>query len=197
MKRQTKWSADQAHSEIGFKVRHLMIAHVKGTFAVFDGSIYTTGKDFTTAQIDLWIDAASLTTGNANRDEHLKAVDFFDTDLHKQITFISTTIEKTGHEGIYDMWGELTIKEVTKTIELQVEFGGIINDPWGKERAGFEINGKINRGDWGLVWNKVVETAGLMVSDEIAISCEVELINMGQKELIMELEPQADENCIL
>lgn len=184
-----KWSIDPAHSEIAFKVRHLMIAHVKGSFKTFDASIYTKGTDFTTAEIDLWIDAASITTGDAKRDEHLKNLDFLDVENHKQITFVASTIgkEKTGKS--HELWGELTIVGITHNIKLDVTFGGIVNDPWGNERAGFTIEGKINRKDWGLVWNIPIGTEVLMVSEEVTISCEIELINMGQADLKMELQP--------
>jgi len=193
MTNRTKWSIDQSHSEIGFKVRHLMISHVKGSFKTFDASIYTTDKDFTTAEIDLWIDAASITTGEEKRDEHLKSAEFFDVENHKQITFTSDTIEKEGKNGNHELWGELTMKGITKRIKLNVEFGGIINDPWHNEKAGFTVTGKFNRSDWELTWNAAMETGGLMVSDEISISCEVQLINAGQKDLTMELE-SADDN---
>jgi polyisoprenoid-binding protein YceI len=185
---QTKWSMDQAHCEIGFKVRHLMIAHVKGTFKTFDASIYTTSKDFTTAEIDLWIDSSSIFTGDTKRDEHLKSADFFDVNNHKQITFTSSTIGKPDPDGNQELWGELTMIGVTKNVKLNVQFGGIVKDPWGNEKAGFTVSGKINRSDWGLIWNATLETGGLMVSDEVVISCEVELINKGQEDLTMQLE---------
>ncbi len=184
----TKWSVDQAHTEIAFKVRHLMIAHVKGTFKTFDASIYTNAKDFSTAEIDLWIDPSSINTGDAKRDEHLKSADFFDIQNHKQITFISSTMGKPDSDGNHELWGELTMIGVTKNVKLIVNFGGIVKDPWGNEKSGFTVTGKINRSDWGLVWNASLETGGLMVSDEVSISCEVELINMGQNDLKMELE---------
>ena len=189
MTNKTKWTIDQSHSEIEFKVRHLMIAHVKGSFKTFDASIYTEAKDFTTAEIDLWIDASSINTGDAKRDEHLKSVDFFDVQNHKQITFTSSTLGKPDAEGNYELWGELTMRGVTKEIKLNVQFGGIINDPWGNEKAGFTVTGKINRTEWGLIWNAALETGGIMVSEDITISCEVELANAGQEDLTMKLEP--------
>ncbi len=188
MSTHTRWSIDLAHSEIAFKVRHLMIAHVKGTFNIFDANIYTTDKDFTTAEIDVFIDAASINTGEATRDEHLKGEDFLDVAKYKQITFKANTIEKAGGEGKHDLWGDLTIKGITKNIKLQVDYGGMLNDPWGKERAGFSITGKIKRSDWGLVWNAAIETTGLMVGDEITIYCEIELTNTGTSENAMELQ---------
>lgn len=194
---QKRWTIDQAHSEITFKVRHLMIAHVKGTFRTFDASIYTSGKDFTTTQIDLWIDTSSITTGDSKRDEHLKGPDFFDVEIHKQIAFTSADIEKADADGNHALWGELTMKGITKKVQLTVQFGGIIIDPWGNEKAGFTLSGKINRNDWGLVWNTAMETGGILVGEEVKISCEVELINAGQRELIMELEPVTDNNEVL
>jgi polyisoprenoid-binding protein YceI len=185
---QTRWSIDQAHCELAFKVRHLMIAHVKGTFKIFDASIYTNSTDFTTADVDLWIDPASISTGDSKRDEHLKSPEFFDVDKHKQITFTSSTIGKPGPDGTQELWGELTIIGITKNVKLNVLFGGLVKDPWGNEKAGFTISGKINRSDWGLVWNANIETGGVMVADEVMISCEIELINKGQEDMTMRLE---------
>jgi polyisoprenoid-binding protein YceI len=190
MTKETKWSIDQAHSEITFKVRHLMISHTKGSFKTYDASIYTTDKDFSTAEIDLWIDAASITTGDAKRDEHLKSADFFDVEHHKQITFTANTIGKTVIDGTRELWGELTMKGITKLIKLNVQFGGMANDPWGNEKVGFTLTGKINRTDWGLGWNQVLETGGLIVGEEISILCEMELANAGHKDLVMILETE-------
>jgi polyisoprenoid-binding protein YceI len=197
MKNETKWSIDQAHSEIAFKVRHLMIAHVKGTFKTFDASIYTTAKDFTTATIDLWIDPSSITTGDEKRDGHLQGADFFDVKNHKEITFTSSTIGKADSNGNHELWGELTMKGITKNLKLDVQFGGIANDPWGNEKAGFTVAGKINRSDYGLAWNTATETGGVMISDEILISCEVELTNVGQTDLTMELKSADDKKSAL
>ena len=194
---ETKWSIDPAHSEIAFKVRHLMIAHVKGTFKTFDASIETTANDFTTAEIDLWIDATSISTGDAKRDEHLRSADFFDVENHKQITFVSSTMLKPDSDGNQELWGELTMRGITKNIKLNAQFGGIIKDPWGNDRAGFTVTGKINRSEWGLSWNSVIESGGFMVGDEVTITCEVELTNVGQKELAMDLEPASDKEVVM
>ena len=164
-----------------------MITHVRGEFKSFDASIYTTGKDFTTAEIDLWIDPSSITTGDAKRDEHLKSADFFDVLKHKQITFTSSTIGEAGDDGNHELWGELTMNSITRNVKLNAQFGGIIKDPWGNEKAGFTVTGKINRTDWGLVWNANIEAGGLMVSEDVTISCDVELLNLGQEDLIMKL----------
>jgi polyisoprenoid-binding protein YceI len=184
----TKWSIDQSHSEIAFKVRHLMIAHVKGAFKTYDASIYTFGRDFTTVDVDLWIDVSSLNTGDAKRDEHLKSADFFDVENHKEITFTSYSIQKLDEDGNYELWGEFKMKGIAKNIKLNLEFGGIIKDPWGNEKAGFTISGKINRSDWGLIWNSPIETGGFLVGEEVTISCEIELNNLGAKNLTMELD---------
>jgi len=194
---QTKWSIDQAHSEIGFKVRHLMIAHVKGAFKTFDGSIYTRIKDFSTVEVDIWIDPASIFTGDEKRDEHLKSKDFFDVKNHKQITFTSSTMGKADSDGNHELWGELTMIGITRNVKLNAQFGGIVKDPWGNEKAGFTITGIINRSEWELVWNATLETGGMMVSDEVTISCEIELINMGQKDLKMELDDKARKQKML
>lgn len=191
METQTKWSIDQSHSNIEFKVRHLMISHVKGSFKTFDASIYTNKKDFTTAEIDLWIDPSTINTGDEKRDEHLKGKDFFDVQNHKQITFTSSTIGKENAHGNHELWGELTMLGITKNLKLEVKFGGVAKDPYGNEKAGFTVTGKINRSDWGLVWNNAVETGGVVVSDEITIMCDIQLTNIGSKDLTMELENSA------
>lgn len=172
----TKWGIDPVHSEIAFKIKHLMISNIRGIFKEFEGSIYTTEEDFMTAEIDFWLNAASIDTGDAQRDEHLKGPDFFDVENHKQISFSGNTFEQTDNDGSYELYGELTIKGITKQIKLDVEFGGVMKDPWGNEKAGFSVNGKINRKDWGLVWNSTLETGGVLVSEEVKISCEIELM---------------------
>lgn len=190
MANQINWVLDQAHSVITFKIRHLMIANVTGAFKVFDVNIYTTGKDFSTAEIDIWIDSSSVTTGDANRDEHIRSSDFLDVDRFKQITFVSNSI--SGQEDVqhrYELWGKLTIKGLTRNIKLQVLFGGISIDLNGNEKAGFTVTGDISRSDWGLTWNKLLEAGGAIVADTVSVSCEIELINKGQKELTMKLAP--------
>ena len=184
----TKWTVDQAHSEITFRVKHLMISHVKGTFKVFDANIYTHGKDFTTAEIDLWIEADSIDTRDSKRDEHLKSADFLDVENHKQINFTSSTMRNPDAKGNLELWGELTIVGITRNVKLDVQFGGIVKDPWGNEKAGFTLSGKINRSDWELQWNTVMEAGGMLVGNAILILCEMELTNSGQKDLTLELK---------
>ena len=187
--KKTKWSIDLAHSKIGFKIKHLMISHVNGSFKKFDASIYTTEKDFTTVEIDLWIDASSIETGNETRDEHLRSSDFFDVQNHKQLTFTSGTIGNPDHEGNHEMWGELTMVGITKNVKMNLQFGGIVHDPWGNEKAGFTVTGKLSRSDWGLAWNTPLETAGFLISEEVVIQCELELTNVGMEDLTMKLDP--------
>jgi len=196
MTKVNKWLIDPVHSEISFKVRHLMISHVKGAFKIFDASVVTNEKDFTTAEVDLFIDAGSITTGNEKRDEHLKAADFLDAANHKQITFTSGTIGKADKDGNHELWGDLTIKGITKQIALNVHFGGLLDDPWGNERAGFSVTGKINRNDWGLNWNAALEAGGLMVGEEIMIACEIELTNAGEKVPIMKLDTAGNKTAL-
>ncbi|CAN5859867.1 YceI family protein [soil metagenome] len=171
-----KWVIDPSHSDIEFKVKHLMVTNVKGSFKEFEASIYTTNDSFTSVEIDCTINPASIDTGSADRDAHLKGADFFDVENHKDITFMANTVENVDNDGSYELWGELAIKGITKKIKLDVEFGGIVKDPWGNEKAAFSINGKINRKDWGLIWNAALETGGVLVSDEVKISCGIQLV---------------------
>jgi polyisoprenoid-binding protein YceI len=175
----TNWIIDQAHSEIGFKVRHLMISNVKGSFKTFNANITTTLKDFTTATIDLWIDVSSISTGDADRDGHLKSGEFFSVENIKQILFKSSSIGQPDKDGDRELTGELTMLGITNTVSLNVEFGGMVKDPWGNEKAGITVTGKINRKDWGLTWNAPLETGGILVSEEVSILCELELTNAG------------------
>ncbi|MCC6371870.1 MAG: YceI family protein [Bacteroidia bacterium] len=186
----TKWSIDFAHSEIAFKVRHFMITHIRGTFKRFDASIYTNGNDFSTAEVDLWIDPSSVLTGDTKRDEHLEGDEFFDVTKHKQINFVSNSIIKTDEKDTYEMWGELTILGIKKNIKLKVEFAGLAKDTNGNVKSGLTVTGAINRRDWGLKWNTKGEDGGLMVSDDVTIACELELLSLGEKGFIMELNHQ-------
>lgn len=171
----TKWSLDPSHSHIGFKVKHLMVTNVRGVFDGYHGSIYTTVDDFSDAEIDLAIDTGSVSTGDSKRDGHLKSPDFFDAENFKEINFKGTTLERTS-ENKYVLHGDLSIKGVTKRIKLDVEFNGIVKDPWGAKKAGFEITGKISRKEFGLTWNATLEAGGVMVGDDVAINCEIQLI---------------------
>ncbi len=172
-KTQTKWVLDPAHSEITFKVKHMMISNVKGEFTNF--TVDVDGEDITKSKVKVIIDASSITTKNEDRDTHLKSADFLDVENHKELTFTSTSFKKTDDDES-EMKGILTIKGVSKEISLDVEFGGIVKDPWGNDKAGYSISGKINRKDWGLNWNTALETGGVLVSDEVKISGEVQFV---------------------
>ena len=167
----TKWVLDPIHSELVFKVKHLMITNVKGEFRNF--SVEIDGEDFIKSKIMVTIDATSITTNDFKRDGHLRSVDFFDVENHKEILFEGTSFVQLNEEK-YLLKGILTIKGISNEISLDVEFGGINKDPWGNEKAGFSISGKIRRKDWGLNWNAALETGGVLVSDEVRISGEVQ-----------------------
>ncbi len=172
----TKWVLDLAHSELMFKVKHLMISNVKGVFQKFSAEL--DGDDFTQSKIKVTIDASSISTNDEQRDGHLKNIDFFDVENHKEITFDGTSFIQLSDQK-YMLKGMLTIKGISKEVELDVEFGGINKDPWGNEKAGFSLTGKINRKDWGLNWNSTLETGGVLVSDEVKISAEIQLVKQA------------------
>jgi polyisoprenoid-binding protein YceI len=172
----TTWTIDRAHSEIGFKVKHLVFSNVRGRFKEFDASIYTRGDDFKSAEIDVWMNPASVDTGIEQRDAHLRSADFFDAEQFKEIRFTASTVDAADKEGHFTLVGELTMKGFTKQINLDVEFGAFVKDPWGAEKALFSIDGKINRKEWGLNYNTVLEKGGVLVSEDVWIHCEVQLI---------------------
>lgn len=136
-----KWIIDRLHRDISFKVKHLGITYVNGTFQSFDASIYTSNDSFTKAEIQCWMNATSISTNNAERDQHLVGVDFFDVDNFPQISFIANSYEEVDADGSYSLWGNLTFKGIQKKIKLNVEFGGIVKVPLGNEKAGFSIHG--------------------------------------------------------
>ena len=171
-----KWVVDPMHSEIQFKVKHLMITNVTGSFDKFDIAVETENEDFLHSKISFTADVDSISTGNEQRDAHLKGEDFFDADNHPKITFTATKYENVDNDGSYELYGDLMIKGVTQNVKLDVEFGGVVKDPYGNTKAGFSINGRIKRKDFGLTWNVVTEAGGIAVSDEVKIACEVQLI---------------------
>lgn len=170
----TKWALDPTHSEIGFKVKHMMFTNVSGSFGKFELTAETEGDDFTKSTLAFTADLESLSTGNADRDAHLKSPDFFDAANYGKIKFVGTKYEKGNSADI--LTGDLTIKDITKSVSLTVENGGLGKDPWGNIKAGFSVSGKINRKDWGLTWNAALETGGVLVSDEVKISAEIQLV---------------------
>lgn len=174
-----KWGIDPVHSEVGFKVSHLKISSISGVFTQYDASIYTEGENFMTAAIDFYINPDSVDTRNAERDAHLRGSDFFDVENFKEISFIGNTYEAVDKESSYDIYGDLTIKGVKRQVKLQVEFGGIVKDPWGNEKAVFNVHGKINRKEWGLNWNLALDTGGFLVGDEVALHVQLQLVRQS------------------
>lgn len=165
-----KWNFDKAHSELVLKVKHMMISNVTGTFDEFDVALESEDESFKNANVNLVAQAASIQTRNAQRDEHLRSADFLETEKFPKITFISEGADLRSGK----IKGELTIKDVSKEIELDVDFGGVNKDPWGNQKAGFSVEGKISRQDFGLTWNTVLESGGVMVSDIIRLSAELQ-----------------------
>lgn len=174
----TKWILDPSHSEILFRVKHMMITNVKGEFRKFNGEVLSEGNEFIGSSIKGTIEASSVFTNTEDRDAHLRSADFFDAENYKEISFNGASMTKTDDEK-YQLKGNLTIKGVTKEVIFDVEFGGINKDPWGNEKAGFSLNGKINRKDWGLNWNAALEAGGVLVSDEVKINAEVQLVKQS------------------
>ena len=165
----TKWNLDPAHSEITFKVRHMMISNVKGEFKNFSIDLESADDEFKNVKANATIDTASISTNNTDRDNHLKSAEFFNAEAHPQITFETDSLNE-------DVTGNLTINGVTKPVKLEVDFGGINVDPWGQTKAGFSFEGKISRSDFGLNWNAALEAGGVMVSDEVKIAGELQFV---------------------
>jgi polyisoprenoid-binding protein YceI len=172
---QIKWALDPNHSYIGFRAKHIVVAAIRGQFIRSSGEVLSINQDFSNADITVLIDATSITTALSVRDEQLKGPDFFDVEKFKEIKFKGDSLEKL-NEGKYVLIGDLTIKATTKKVKLDVEFGGIVKDPFGNIKAGFAITGIINRKDFGLNKDTILEAGGLMVGEQISIQCEVELI---------------------
>ena len=169
------WDLDASHSRVGFGVRHMMVSTVHGSFGKFTGGVALDDADITKSKVHLEIDASSITTQNDKRDEHLRSPDFFDAAKFPKIVFDSTKVEKRGADGL-NVTGNLTIKNVTKPVVLTVSgLTGEVKDPWGGVRRGATATTKINRKDFGLTWNKALETGGVVVGDDVTIELEVEL----------------------
>jgi polyisoprenoid-binding protein YceI len=183
----TKWKIDPTHSEIQFKVKHLMISTVTGYFKTFDLEVETETEDVQTPKrIVFTADIDSITTNNEQRDAHLKSSDFFHAEGHPQLRFDGKKYEAKG--DVAKLHGDLTIRGITKPITLNVEYGGTVVDPYGQTKAGFTVSGKISRKEFGLTWNAVTETGGVVVSDEIKLHAEVQLV----KQVAEQLESVAD-----
>jgi len=171
----TKWVIDPTHSEIGFKVKHMMFTNVSGKFEKFDATIEAEGDDFENAKIEFSGAIDSVSTGNADRDGHLLSADFFDAAQYPTITFKATSFKKID-EGDYELTGNLSLHGQTKSVKLAAEYSGQMKDPWGNTKAGFALTGKINRKDWGLNWNSALETGGVLVSEEVRLAIELQFI---------------------
>jgi len=173
------WIIDSTHSEVQFKVKHLMISTVTGNFGTYDGSVETSNEeDFTGAKVSFSADINSISTGQEQRDGHLKSGDFFDAENFPKLTFASTSMVKVEDEN-YTITGDLTIKGTTKEVILKAEFGGTMGDFYGNTKAGFDISGKINRQDFGLTWGAVTEAGGVVVSDEVRLAFNIQLIKQS------------------
>jgi polyisoprenoid-binding protein YceI len=177
----TNWALDATHSELNFKVRHLLVSNVSGSFKKFNATVQTEGEDLTTAKIHFTADVDSVSTSNEQRDGHLKTGDFFDVENHPQITFESSKLEKVDADN-YKAHGDLTMRGVTKPIVLNVQFGGTMQDPWGNERAGFEISGKVNRKDFGVSFGMVSETGSVLLGDEVTINANTEFVKQKEQQ---------------
>ncbi len=176
---QTKWVIDPMHSEIQFKVKHLMITTVTGYFSSFDAKATTEGEDFTTANISFTADINSISTNSSDRDNHLKSPDFFDAAQYPKLEFNNGRLEQNG--GDYKLVGDMTIKNVTNKVSLDAEFGGTVVDGYGQNKVGFTLSGKINRKDFGLTWSAVTEAGKVVVSDEVRINIEVQMTQVVEE----------------
>jgi polyisoprenoid-binding protein YceI len=172
------YKIDPAHSEIIFKVKHLVISTVSGHFSKFDATMTSSKEDFTDAQISFEADVNSVTTKNEQRDAHIKSDDFFNAEKFPAITFTSTSVEKKS-DNEYTLKGDITIRDITKPIALHVEHGGSTIDPWGQSREGFEITGKVSRKEFGLKWNALTEAGGAVVGDEVRLQLSVQMVKQA------------------
>jgi polyisoprenoid-binding protein YceI len=171
---QTKWEFDKSHTKVGFSVSHLVITDVEGLFKDYSGTVTTEGDDISTAKVDFSINTASISTENEGRDKHLRSDDFFNAEKFPQMTFKSKSMKKVNDKN-YILIGDLTIRDVTKQVELDVRFNGMVKDPRGNTKAGFKISGEINRFDFNLKWNNKIEAGGLVVGKEVTLKIDLQL----------------------
>lgn len=167
------WTIDPSHTTVGFTGRHLMITKVRGRFGAVEGAV-TVPEDRLASTVSATIEMTSIETGDEARDGHLRSADFFDVENFPTMTYVSTGVTQDGDD--FRLIGDLTIKGVTKPVELELEFDGVSGDPWGGTRAGFTAKGEINRKDWGLEWNVALETGGVLVGEKIKIELDVEVL---------------------
>ena len=169
----TKWIIDPTHSEVAFKVKHLVISTVTGYFRAFEGHAEATSDDFSGAAVAFSLDVNSIDTNQSDRDQHLKSADFFDTGSFPSIAFAGKIVN---HRGGYQLQGDLTLKGITQQVTLDVTYGGTVADPYGQTKAGFEIEGKLNRKDFGLTWSAITEAGSVVVSDQVRLQLSVQLV---------------------
>ena len=172
------YKIDTAHSEVSFKVKHLMITNVTGNFTKFDATLEAAAEDFSDAKISFEADVDSISTNNEQRDGHLKSEDFFAAEKFPKLSFVSSSFKKV-NDAEYALNGELTIRGVTKPVQLAVEYGGTMTDPYGQVKAGFEIVGKISRKEFGLTWTATTEAGGIVVSDDVKLNLAVQMIKQA------------------
>jgi polyisoprenoid-binding protein YceI len=170
----TKWGIDASHSTLNFKAKHLMITTVTGTFKSYNAEIETTGNDFSTANVKFTADIASVNTGNEQRDEHLRSDDFFNADKYPHLVFVSEDVTRKSDRA-FVIHGKMTIRDVTMDIDLDVDFNGIVKDPWGVTKAGLSFRTKINRKDFGLKFHVLNEAGDMLVSDDIRIEADIQM----------------------
>jgi polyisoprenoid-binding protein YceI len=170
----TTWTIDPTHSKVGFKVKHMMFTNVSGSFNTYGATIETEDDDFTKSSVVFTADTNSVDTANADRDNHLKSADFFDAEQFPKLTFKVTSFAPKGDD--YEVTGDLTIKDVTKSVSFPAEFSGLMKDPWGNTKAGLNIYGKINRKEFGLNWNAALETGGVLVGEDVKLEVELQLL---------------------
>jgi polyisoprenoid-binding protein YceI len=169
----TKWIIDPTHSEVAFKVKHLVISTVTGYFRKFEGASESASEDFNGASVTFSLDVNTIDTNQSDRDQHLKSADFFDTASFPSIAFAGKLVNQ---EGEYQLKGDLTLKGITQQVTLDVTYGGTVADPYGQTKAGFEIEGKLNRKDFGLTWSAITEAGSVVVSDQVRLQLSVQLV---------------------
>ena len=182
MEQTARWVFDFSHSRIGFSVKHFGITETEGSFRKFDGNIQTGKDDFSDMQVELQIDTDSVDTNDNQRDGHLKSPDFFETNKFPLIKFKNSRLDLVSKHN-YKMYGELTIRDITKPVILDLEYSGLVpKDPFGNTKAGFLISGKINRKEWGITWNAALDHGGVAVSDTVKIFCPIQLLKLGNQD---------------
>ena len=174
----TQWVLDPMHSDVQFKIKHLVISSVTGSFKSFQGTVQSAGEGFENAQVEFTLDVDSVDTNQEQRDGHLKSDEFFDTAKFPHIKFVSTSFVKESGET-YELTGDLTMKDVTKSVTLEAEYGGAAVDFYGNYKAGFEVSGKINRKDFGLTWGAVTEAGSIVLGDDVKLIMNVQLIKQA------------------